>query len=171
MHNSQVFPTLQWPGRRARRGIVPSNTCVRVAYVSNCLEYMCTCHLFPLGPIEGLKGHEQLGEAPEGLRPVLPEQKGGCTQCVWGLSEIPFFTIRVWSLLVFVLPVSVCSDSTGMFALALVYSLMRCRVGVVPCIIAHSTFALSPSLNISLWWILITDNIPCAISVREDIQS
>ena len=101
MHNSQVFPTLQWPGRRARRGTVPSNTCVRVAYVWNCLEYMCTCHLFPLGPIEGLKGHEQLGEAPEGLRPVLPEQKGGCTQCVWGLSEIPFFTIRVWSLPVF----------------------------------------------------------------------
>lgn len=70
----------------------------------------------------------------------------------------------------FELPISVSGDSTGMFALALVYSLMRCRVGVVPCIIAHSTLALSPSLNISLWWILITDNIPCAIPVREILQ-
>ena len=49
-----------------------------VVYVWNCLGYLCTCHLIPLGPVEGLKGHERVGTAPEGLRPVLPQQEGGC---------------------------------------------------------------------------------------------
>ena len=115
-------------------------------YVWNCLGYLCTCHLIPLGPVEGLEGHEGVGAAPKGLRRVLPQQESGCASYVWGLSDIHIHK-ALWFLPILARPFFVSGDSAGIFALALVWSPNSMQRRHCALLSAHSLFTLFPSIS------------------------